>query len=143
MKKLTKCPQCGANNKENSNFCEVCGERLKTIPKFCPECGTENVEIANFCENCGTSLETSKPSMKSLKTKYMENPTFENIPKDNSRKKVSLNLTPAESLMILDHKTHQEASPKDLLKATLIDLIFKSVFKLDVQEVEKKGIFGK
>ena len=142
MRELKLCPQCGATNKENSNFCEVCGEPLKTTQKFCPECGTENVEIAKFCENCGTSLETLKPKIKSLKDKYMENPDFlENKPKDNSRK-VSLNLTPAESLMILDHKTHKRI-PKDLFKATLIDLIFKNVFKLNVREVEKKGIFGK
>ena len=142
MRELTICPQCGVTNKENSNFCEVCGEPLKKIPKICPECGTENVDIAKFCENCGKRLETLKPNTKSLKTKYMEDPDFlENKPKDNSRK-VSLNLTPAESLMILDHKTHKRI-PKDLFKATLIDLIFKNVFKLDVQEVEKKGIFGK
>lgn len=141
---MTICPQCGATNKENSNFCEVCGEPLKTTQKLCPECGTENVEIANFCENCGTSLEMIKSNMKSLKTKYIENPDFlENNSKDNSSK-ISLNLTPAESLILLNHEGNygQGTTSGELLKVTLIDLVFKNVFKIDVREVEKKGIFG-
>lgn len=56
-----------------------------------------------------------------------------------------MELTPAESfLMIIDHKANSKgSSTKNLLKVTLIDLIFKNVYSLDVKEVEKKGIFGK
>jgi hypothetical protein len=60
---------------------------------------------------------------------------------DKPDKTVSLNLTPAESRIILDHHGYG-TSPKELLKVTFIDLIFKNVFKLDVHEVEKKGILG-
>ncbi len=135
MRKLIRCPQCGADNKEGHNFCEFCGEKLVT-PKFCTECGQKNVENAKFCENCGTPLETLVSGMKSSETQDNTNKEL-----NNSNDAVSLDLTPAESLMILNHKTYQSI-PKELFKVTLIDLIFKNVFKLDVQEVEKKGIFG-
>jgi len=142
VKKLIRCPQFGADNKENSNFCEVCGEGLKATSKFCPECGKENVEIAKFCENCGTRLKTPESGKIGSKVQNKKIPDLQaNISINKPNKTVSLNLTPAESLIILDHKKHK-SSPKDLLKSTLIDLIFKNVYKLDVQEVEKKGIFA-
>jgi len=142
VRKLTVCPKCGADNEENYKFCQVCGEKLKTISKFCPECGKENVEIANFCENCGKSLEKLKPRMKSIKTQYNEKPDLLAI--SNKSNIVSLNLTPAESLILLNHEGNygQGTTSRELLKVTLIDLVFKNVFKIDVMEVEKKGIFG-
>jgi hypothetical protein len=140
---LIKCPKCGADNEENSNFCLSCGERLKTMAQFCPECGNKNVENAKFCENCGTSMETSGSEIKISESQNKQSPNANTDLSTNSPEKtVSLNLTPAESLIILDHKEHQR-SPKELLKSTLIDLIFKNVYQLNVQEVEKKGIFGR
>ncbi|HML05088.1 MAG TPA: zinc-ribbon domain-containing protein, partial [Methanobacterium sp.] len=129
---MISCPKCGADNKENFNFCETCGERLKTDSNICPECGKENVEIAKFCDNCGTGLETSEMEMKSTQADMSEN---------NSDETISLDLTPAESIVILNQKGNV-SSTKNLLKVTLIDLIFKNVFTLDVQEVEKKGLLG-
>lgn len=139
MKELIRCPQCGTGNKENSNFCEVCGERLKHLSNFCPECGKENVEIANFCENCGSRLETPKSWKLGSKVQDKKIPDLKaNISGNKPAKKVSLDLTPAESLMILDHKKYgRKNSLKELLKVTLMDLIFKDVFKLEVQEIEE------
>lgn len=140
---MIKCPKCGADNEENSNFCLSCGERLQTIAQFCPECGKKHDENARFCENCGMSLETSGSEMKVVGSQDKQTPGVNaDLSMKIPGKTVSLNLTPAESLIILDHKKHQR-SPKELFKSTLIDLIFKNVYKLDVQEVEKKGVFGK
>ncbi|MBI5679631.1 MAG: zinc ribbon domain-containing protein [Methanobacterium sp.] len=113
---------------------------------FCPECGKKNVENAKFCMECGVSLETSGSMIKGLENQdTKETESKADKFKDNPEKRVSLNLTPAESLVILDHKQYHGFGviPKELFKVTLIDLIFKNVFKLNVQEVEKKGIFGK
>ena len=124
---LTKCLHCGTDNEENYNFCQSCGEKLKSNYEFCPECGKENADDAKFCLDCGASLQKSNEGFKNQKTL-----------EENSDDVVSLDLTPAETLIIMDQRT----LPKELLKMTFIDLIFKGVFKLDVEEVEKKGIFG-
>lgn len=130
VRKLIKCPECGANNEDNYNFCKSCGKKLINY-KFCPECSHKNVDNARFCENCGTSLKTSE----SVETQNNIN---------DSNDTVSLGLTPAESLMIMDHKFYQGygTALQELLKVTLIDLVFKDVFKLEVKEVEKKGLFS-
>ncbi len=131
MRILIKCPQCGADNEENYNFCQSCGEKLESNNN-CPECGVENDENAKFCVSCGASLENGE----SIDNKSING-------KKDSENVVSLDLTPAESLMIMDPKYYQSgAALKDLLKMTFIDLIFKGVFKLEVEEVEKKGFFG-
>ncbi|MGB9978776.1 zinc ribbon domain-containing protein [Methanobacterium sp.] len=132
---MIKCPECGADNGEKAQFCSLCGA---AIYKFCPECGHKNVNSARFCENCGTSLETSKSGIIEETQNNMNNGI------NNSNKVIPLDLTPAESLMITDHSFYQGhgAALKELLKVTLIDLIFKSVFKVETKEVEKKGIFG-
>jgi hypothetical protein len=128
VRKLIKCPQCGADNEENYNFCESCGGKLESNYEFCPECGKDNTDDAKFCINCGVSLEKSTNDLK----------TQVESDDENSDEMVSLDLTPAETLIILDQRT----LTKELLKMTFIDLIFKGVFKLNVEEVEKKGIFG-
>ncbi len=137
MRELIKCPRCGEYNEENYNFCRSCGKKLEAY-RFCSECGQKNIAGANFCENCGRHLETFE---KGSESQNNEETDFRANSSKDASDQISLNLTPAESLMILDHKTHQR-TPKELFKVTLIDLIFKNVFKVDVQEVEKKGIFG-
>jgi len=103
--------------------------------KLCPECGKENTENANFCENCGTSLKTIGLDKETLDN-TIQTDTFI----DNSNQMGSLNLTPAESLMILDHEKYSHrTSLRELLKVTLMDLIFKNVFKVDVPEFEEGG----
>ncbi|MGB9936494.1 MAG: zinc-ribbon domain-containing protein [Methanobacterium sp.] len=134
---MTVCPKCGTDNDENYNFCESCGEKLKLPYKFCPHCGDKNSENAKFCINCGMSLEKSESKDEPLKGLNGENNKSHN-------KTISLGLTPAETLVIMNHKLYHGmgTSPKELLKTTFIDLIFKNVFKIDVREKEKKGIFG-
>lgn len=131
VRKLIKCPECGSNNDDNYNFCKSCGKKLVKY-KFCPECAHKNVDTARFCENCGMSLTFEFDGVKN-----------QNNVNDYGGM-VSLDLTPAESLMIMDHGFYQGygTALQELLKVTLIDLVFKDVFKLEVREVEKKGLFS-
>ena len=64
LKGVEKCPNCGADVQNGSQFCNKCGTRMppasmKTAPKAgltCPTCGTELESDAAFCFNCGTKL---------------------------------------------------------------------------------------
>ena len=64
LKGVEKCPNCGADVQNGSQFCNNCGTRMppasmKTAPKAgltCPTCGTELESNAAFCFNCGTKL---------------------------------------------------------------------------------------
>ena len=64
LKGVEKCPNCGADVQNRSQFCNNCGTRMppasmKTAPKAgltCPTCGTELESDAAFCFNCGTKL---------------------------------------------------------------------------------------
>ena len=64
LKGVEKCPNCGADVQNGSQFCNNCGTRIppasmKTAPKTgltCPTCGTELESDAAFCFNCGTKL---------------------------------------------------------------------------------------
>ena len=64
LKGVEKCPNCGADVQNGSQFCNNCGTRIppasmKTAPKAgltCPTCGTELESDAAFCFNCGTKL---------------------------------------------------------------------------------------
>lgn len=138
VRKLIKCPECGADNGKDALFCSLCGA---TIYKFCPECGKKNIKAAKFCMDCGASFESE---VDSLETQNNEIYDQKDIFSDNSGKKVSLNLTPAESLMLLDPKKYvgHKESLKELLKVTLIDLICKKVFKVNIEE-GKTSIFGR
>lgn len=64
LKGVEKCPNCGADVQNGSQFCNKCGTRMppasmKTAPKAgltCPTCGTELESDAAFCFNCGAKL---------------------------------------------------------------------------------------
>ena len=64
LKGVEKCPNCGADVQNGSQFCNKCGTRMppasmKTAPKAgltCPTCGAELESDAAFCFNCGTKL---------------------------------------------------------------------------------------
>ena len=49
------CPSCKQTNPANSNFCNVCGAALPSVP--CPQCGEMNdVGTAMQCRHCGGAL---------------------------------------------------------------------------------------
>lgn len=48
-----KCPVCGAENENDSNFCSECGAKLRII---CPACGEELRTDSRFCDKCGYRL---------------------------------------------------------------------------------------
>ena len=54
---MTKCSQCGAENKDGARFCESCGAPLQQAnqgnPTFCPQCGAQLAPGASFCPSCG------------------------------------------------------------------------------------------
>lgn len=53
-KKATlRCPECGAENDAELNFCEQCGSEL-TRP--CPHCGKPVGAHAAFCGHCGKKI---------------------------------------------------------------------------------------
>ena len=55
---MEKCPNCGAQVKDDSLFCTECG---KPIPQgcVCPHCGASINEGDVFCQNCGKSINES------------------------------------------------------------------------------------
>ncbi len=52
--KTVKCPNCGANVKEDAKFCPECGKPTKAV---CPKCGSAVKEGSKFCPECGQSLQ--------------------------------------------------------------------------------------
>lgn len=53
-KKATlRCPECGAENDAELNFCEQCGSELA---KPCPHCGKPVGAHAAFCGHCGKKI---------------------------------------------------------------------------------------
>lgn len=53
-KKATlRCPECGAENDAELNFCEQCGSELT---KPCPHCGKPVSAHAAFCGHCGKKI---------------------------------------------------------------------------------------
>ena len=53
-KKATlRCPECGAENDAELNFCERCGSELT---KPCPHCGKPVGAHAAFCGHCGKKI---------------------------------------------------------------------------------------
>ena len=58
-KEVKVCPNCGAENSDDSNFCIECGVKLDIAKdvNFCIHCGTEVVPGAKFCMNCGKLIE--------------------------------------------------------------------------------------
>lgn len=50
-----KCPNCGADNRDDAALCHLCGSDLGIV---CPEYWRPNRSDANFCDKCGCDLRT-------------------------------------------------------------------------------------
>ncbi len=79
------CPECGAENREDSLFCKECGSQLiQNLEKkkftnsgICPNCGLINEPESSFCRECGTIFEFKtinniNKTKKQLKTKKID-----------------------------------------------------------------------
>jgi len=76
-----KCPNCQAENPDDSKFCLRCGTKLvEDAILICSDCGAELPADASFCNKCGHSLiesTTTKPS-ESARTASEEPTSFLN-----------------------------------------------------------------
>ncbi len=87
--KLT-CPECGAENPDNSKFCILCGNDLNSIQikeisvlsGKCKSCGIDLLEHAKFCHSCGTAVSGEKQSVQ--KTKQLKNKSVETLTSSGS-----------------------------------------------------------
>lgn len=64
LKRISKCPSCGAEVSSDSLFCAVCGAKMK-VPaeqgegnlKYCEACGAVIPNGSKFCTSCGKAVE--------------------------------------------------------------------------------------
>ena len=56
-----KCPKCQTEIPEDSQFCGVCGESLRT-EDICSQCGCVNPSNFRFCRKCGKTLTAASPA---------------------------------------------------------------------------------
>ena len=49
-----RCPNCHAENRDDSKFCGDCG---KALFHTCPKCGTQNRVDSVFCARCGADID--------------------------------------------------------------------------------------
>ncbi len=79
---MKQCVNCGAENKENQNFCSQCGEKLLETPAtnatiFCGNCGNSIAKGTPFCPYCGCRLNkhgTPAASISSNASGFPSNP---------------------------------------------------------------------
>ncbi|MFA6530102.1 MAG: zinc ribbon domain-containing protein [Candidatus Micrarchaeia archaeon] len=53
VKKLVKCPKCGAKLEPDAKFCPECGYKLIVV---CAKCNVEYPVGTKFCKQCGEAL---------------------------------------------------------------------------------------
>ncbi|RMH46937.1 MAG: zinc-ribbon domain-containing protein [Gammaproteobacteria bacterium] len=58
-----KCARCGHECRDESRFCDKCGEPL-LAENHCPRCGMDVVDGARFCSGCGMRLGAEKQQSK-------------------------------------------------------------------------------
>lgn len=110
---------------ENARFCTRCGTMIDQVRDsgiICSECSTPNPSYASFCMECGSALANS--DLQEFEDDY------EFLDKIDS-----LELTPAESLLIMD----LDADGKELFKLTMLDLLARGVIKIQTFQ-EDRGI---
>ncbi len=70
------CPNCGAELKENANFCRACGYRVnepeQSDVKRCLNCGNELKPGAKFCRLCGAAVAVSLEENESNQVGFQE-----------------------------------------------------------------------
>ena len=69
-----RCPKCGYENPNDSNFCISCGTKLEKQEdntKVCKNCGATNYIDSAFCTVCGSKLENEI-----VEEKHQENNTY-------------------------------------------------------------------
>ena len=54
-----KCPECGAENRENQKFCGSCGKSLAADKVACVKCGAGIEKGKKFCAECGASQDST------------------------------------------------------------------------------------
>ncbi len=59
------CPQCGADNPPQAQFCMRCGS---AVVQPCPSCGAPNPSGTQFCLRCGTPLRTASAAERRVVT---------------------------------------------------------------------------
>ncbi len=102
----------------------------ETAGIICSNCGTENAFYASFCMECGTELKSADFNQTGYDDYF-------------SHKMGSLDLTPAQSFLLMD----LDADGKEMFKLTMLDLLARHVIKMQTfQEdkgfsVTKPGIF--
>ena len=66
------CPNCGAENEADNNFCGKCGTRKPESSTWnCPNCGKKDIK-SNFCPDCGTKKQIAGESMYIDRGDYIE-----------------------------------------------------------------------
>jgi tetratricopeptide (TPR) repeat protein len=72
---MAKCESCGAELKENAEFCGKCGKAV-VQKKRCEKCGAELAEGVKFCLKCGTPAEKPKVLCKKCGAELPEGAEF-------------------------------------------------------------------
>ena len=52
-RKTVTCPDCGSEQRVDSDYCTECGTSLSVT---CPQCGQRNAPDNRYCPDCGTKM---------------------------------------------------------------------------------------
>ena len=80
------CPKCNNPISRDSNFCEICGERIEQAAG-CRICGAPIQADAKFCEICGTPVSPTKIVLKSRTLPVSQETPVKKIPEEGDIQK--------------------------------------------------------